>query len=55
MNTGSMRIDPYAMCELDTQTGTRRFVVSPFFGTIEPYAIWYGPLVLTPMSPSFCT
>ena len=55
MNTGSMRMLPNAMCELDTHTGTSRLSAWPCFGTIDPYAIWYGPLVETPMSPSFCT
>ena len=55
IKTGSIRIDPYAMCELDKQTGTSKFAAWPFFGTSEPYEIWYGPFVLTPMSPSFCT
>jgi hypothetical protein len=34
MNTGSIRIDPYAMCELLRHTGTSRFSASPAFGTI---------------------
>ncbi len=43
MNTGSMRIEPKAMCELETQTGTSRFWHWSAFGWIEPRAIWYGP------------
>ena len=36
MNTGSMRIEPKAMCELETQTGTSRLSAWPRFGTSEP-------------------
>ena len=35
IKTGSIRIDPNAMCELATQTGTRRFPHSDAFGTID--------------------
>ena len=37
MKTGSMRIDPNAVCELDTHTETSKFSHSDFFGVIEPY------------------
>ena len=36
MKTGSMRIEPKAMCVQDTETGTRRFSHSLFFGTKDP-------------------
>ena len=36
MKTGSMRMDPKAMWELETQTGTRRLSTWPFWGTREP-------------------
>jgi hypothetical protein len=55
MNTGSMRIDPKAMCELETQTGTSRFSHCSFFGHQRAVGDLVGPRVLTPMSPSFCT
>ena len=32
MKTGSMRIEPKAMCEADRQTGTSRLSHSPAFG-----------------------
>ena len=40
MNTGSIRIDPNAMCELDTHTGTTRFSHCSRFGSSDPSAIW---------------
>ena len=39
MNTGSMRIDPYAICVADRQIGTSRFSHWAAFGTIERYEI----------------
>ena len=36
MNTGSIRIEPKAMCELETQTGTSRLSACPRFGTSAP-------------------
>ena len=39
MKTGSMRIEPSAMCELETQTGTIRLSAWPCLGTSAPYAI----------------
>jgi hypothetical protein len=34
-----MRIEPYAMCEEERQTGTNRFVHSEDFGIIASYEI----------------
>ena len=36
MKTGSMRMEPNAMCELETHTGTRRLSHCPAFGTSAP-------------------
>ena len=36
MNTGSIRIDPKAMCVLETHTGTSRLSACPRFGTSAP-------------------
>jgi hypothetical protein len=36
MNTGSMRMLPYAMWVADMATGTSRLFPCPFFGTSEP-------------------
>ena len=35
------------MCELETQTGTRRFSHWAFFGMSERQEIWYGPFAET--------
>ena len=44
------------MCDADMQTGTSRFVHSPFFGMRARYGIWYGPgLTRTNSSPSEAT
>ena len=37
MNTGSIRIDPYAICVDARHTGTSRFVHSLSFGVIDRY------------------
>ena len=35
-NTGSIRMEPKAMCEAERHTGTKRFAHSPFLGTMAP-------------------
>jgi len=52
MNTGSMRIEPYAMCDADRHTGTKRFRTSESLGTSARYENGYGHPGLTWISPS---
>src|SRR5262249_24508875 len=55
MNTGSIRIEPYAICEAERHTGTNRLVHSLFFGTMLRYAMGYGEKPPTWTSPSLRT
>ena len=55
IKTGSIRIDPYAICEADKQTGTSRLLHSFALGIILLYAIGYGPNPPICTSPSFFT
>ncbi len=55
MNTGSIRIDPYAMCEADRHTGTSRFAHCASVGTIARKLTGYGAGTPICTSPSLRT
>ena len=48
MYTGSMRIEPNAMWDAESATGTSRLVTSSRFGVSDRYAIGYGSTLTAP-------